>query len=295
MGIIKTNKLTKTYNGNRGINDIDLDVKEGEIFGFIGPNGAGKSTTIRTLLNFIYPTSGSAEILGKDCVKESSEIKKYVGYVPSEVNFYSDMKAGDIIDYAASFYPGCDEERISKLCTTFGVERNKRMRELSLGNKKKIAIVQALISRPKLIILDEPTNGLDPLMQSRLFEVLTEENKNGTTIFFSSHNLSEIQKFCHRVAIIREGRIIAVSTIAELLETSSNLVHIKTKDNIKDELTKIGALEIKQKNDEINFTYSEDINILIKLLSRYDIKSLQITEPSLEEAFMKYYSKGGSK
>lgn len=292
MAVIETNKLTKSYKNNRGIIDVDLEVDEGEIFGFIGPNGAGKSTTIRTLLNFIFPTSGSAKILGKDCVKDSEEIKKYVGYVPSEVNYYGEMKSIDIIKYAASFYNKFDAERVNNLCDMFQVELNKRMRELSLGNKKKIAIVQALISQPKLLILDEPANGLDPLIQNRLFEVLQEENKKGMTIFFSSHNLSEVQKFCSKVAIIKEGKIIAVKSIDALLQTSVKYVSIKSKDNITSELQNIGAKNIEHNSSQyLNFVYDKDINILIKLISKFSIQDIQIKEPTLEDAFMSFYKK----
>lgn len=165
MYIIETKNLCKSYGKNRGIIDINLKVKEGEIFGFVGPNGAGKSTTIRTILNFIFPTSGSGKILGKDIVKESSEIKKYIGYVPSEVKFYDEVKVKDIIKYSASFYEGVNKEEVDNLYKILDVDINKKMSELSLGNKKKVAIVQALIHNPKLLILDEPTNGLDPLIQ----------------------------------------------------------------------------------------------------------------------------------
>ena len=208
MYAIETKNLTKSYGNSRGIVDVNLSVKEGEIFGFVGPNGAGKSTTIRTLLNFIFPSSGEGKIFGKDIVKESSEIKKILGYVPSEVKFYDEVKVKDIINYSAIFYSDCSREEIEYLCEKLEVEVEKKMGELSLGNKKKVAIVQALIHRPKILILDEPTNGLDPLMQKKLFQILLEENKKGTTVFLSSHNLVEVENFCHRVAVIKEGKII---------------------------------------------------------------------------------------
>lgn len=292
MPVIEINKLTKIYKGNRGIIDVDLSIEEGEIFGFIGPNGAGKSTTIRTLLNFIYPTSGSAKILGKDCVTKSAEIKKYIGYVPSEINYYPNMTVQDIIKYASSFYSEYDSDRVDILCDLFEVEKSKKMRELSLGNKKKIAIIQAIISQPKILVLDEPASGLDPLMQSRLFELLEKENKKGMTVFFSSHNLTEVQKFCHRVAIIREGKIIEVNTIDKLLKSSYHMIKIKTKENISSVLSSIGAIDLTLKDNYIKFGYNRDFNILISILSKYDISDLQVTEPSLEDTFMQFYEKG---
>ena len=184
MYIIETNNLTKSYGKSRGIIDVNLKVKEGEIFGFVGPNGAGKSTTIRTLLNFIFPTSGSAKMLGKDIVKESNAIKKYIGYVLSEVRFYDEIKVKDIIKYSSSFYSGVIQEEVDNLYRLLDVDINKKMSELSLGNKKKVAIVQALIHKPKLLILDEPTNGLDPLIQKKLFELLEEERKKELQFFY---------------------------------------------------------------------------------------------------------------
>ena len=177
MNAIEIKNLTKVYGKNRGIQDINISVKEGEIYGFIGPNGAGKSTTIKTLLNFIYSTSGEALIFGMDSVKESEKIKEYVGYVPSEVRYYDDVKVKDIIKYAQSSYPKSKKEYVDRICNELELDMNKKMGELSLGNKKKVAIAQSLINNPKLLILDEPTNGLDPLMQKKLFNILIEEKE----------------------------------------------------------------------------------------------------------------------
>lgn len=289
MFAIETNTLNKTYGENRGIQDINLSVNEGEFYGFIGPNGAGKSTTIRVLLNFIYPTSGSAKIFGKDCVKESKLIKEELGFVPSEINYYKNMKVSEILNYAQSFKKEKDSERLEKLCETFEVDKNKLVGELSLGNKKKIAIIQALLNRPKLLILDEPTSGLDPLMQKRLFDLLVEENKNGTTIFFSSHNLMEVQKFCHRAAVIREGKIIEVKKIDELLGNNVVKVTIVSEGSLNNLLKNKHISKVKKEEDKISFLFDGDINILIREFQDIKVKELKIEEPALEDTFMSYY------
>lgn len=289
MLAIETCNLTKNYGKSRGVIDINLKVNEGEFYGFIGPNGAGKSTTIRLLFNFIYPTSGSAKIFGKDSVKESKDIKEEVGFVPSEVNYYKNMKVSDILNYAQSFKSEKDMDRLEELCKIFEVEKNKLVGELSLGNRKKVAIIQALLNRPRLLILDEPTNGLDPLMQKKLFEILVEENKKGTTIFFSSHNLTEVQRFCHRVAIIREGKLVEVKKVDELLGVNVSKVTITSKDDLKALLKNKHIAQITQEADTVSFLYNGDINILIKELCSIKIKELKIEEPALEDTFMSYY------
>ena len=289
MNVIETNKLSKTYGKSRGIDNISLEVKGGEIYGFVGPNGAGKSTTIRLLLNFIYPVSGSGKIFNKDIVKESKEIKKLIGYVPSEVRFYDDMKVKEIIEYACSFYEKVNMDEIYTLCDVFEMDLHKKMRELSLGNKKKVAIVQALVNNPKLIILDEPTGGLDPLMQKKLFDTLKALRERGTTIFLSSHNLMEVENLCQRVAVIKEGKIIDIIDIEKERENSGHKIIIKG-EKIDELLIKnIGGKEVNNLQGNISFMYYDDINKLIKELSNYKINKLLISEKTLEDKFMKYY------
>lgn len=289
MNVIETNKLSKTYGKRRGVENISLEVKEGELYGFVGPNGAGKSTTIRLLLNFIYPVSGSGKIFNKDIVKESKEIKKLIGYVPSEVRFYDDMKVKEIIEYACSFYEKVNMDEIYTLCDVFEMDLHKKMRELSLGNKKKVAIVQALVNNPKLIILDEPTGGLDPLMQKKLFDTLKALRKRGTTIFLSSHNLMEVENLCQRVAVIKEGKIIDIIEIEKERENSGHKIIIKG-EKIDELLIKnIGGKEVNNLQGNISFMYYDDINKLIKELSNYKINKLLISEKTLEDKFMKYY------
>lgn len=295
MYIIETNNLTKSYGKSRGISDVNLKVKEGEIFGFVGPNGAGKSTTIRTLLNFIFPTSGGGKILGKDIVKESQEIKKYIGYVPSEVRFYDEARVSDLIKYSASFYSGCSKEEIDELCKELEVEVNKKMGELSLGNKKKVAIVQALIHNPKLLILDEPTNGLDPLIQRKLFEILEKQKKKGTTVFFSSHNLVEVENLCDRVAVIKDGKIVDIIQMDKLAKKLGLKIVLIAEEIDKKRVEELGGEVLSVEGKEITFNYSNKIDVLVKELSNYKIKKLLINEQTLEDTFMDYYKSGEGK
>lgn len=289
MFAIEIKNLTKNYGVNRGIKDINISVNEGEIYGFIGPNGAGKSTTIKTILNFVYPTRGEALIFGMDSVKDSEKIKQYIGYVPSEVRYYDDVKVKDIIKYAQSFYPKSNSEYIDGICNELELDMNKKMGELSLGNKKKVAIAQSLINSPKLLILDEPTNGLDPLMQKKLFNILKEEKKKGNTVFLSSHNLNEIQNLCDRVCVIKDGNVVDIIEIEKSKDKLNLKVTLSSSDvneeiilNISDKiLYKDGAL--------YTFIYSKDVNSLLKELVNYKIDELLIEKENLEDAFLNYY------
>jgi ABC-2 type transport system ATP-binding protein len=286
--MINTSNLTKYYNKNaRGILDVSLDIKKGEIFGFIGPNGAGKSTTVRTLLNFIYPTSGSATVAGFDIIEDTMEIKKIIGYIPSEINLYGDMTVQSFLDYAAKFHDVDYKERQQELVEKLSLDVTRKIGNLSFGNKKKVAIVQALQSHPEILILDEPTSGLDPLMQNTFFSIIKEEQKRGATIFFSSHILSEVQRICDRVAIIKEGKIIKIEKIDDIMKTRAKKIRIKTKDEI--EMTS-EILKYKRENGHISFVYTGNINDLFKVLSTVHVEDLTIEEPSLEEIFMHYYT-----
>ena len=206
--MIQIHQLTKTYGRNRGVTDLSLRVPENSCFGFIGPNGAGKSTTIRTLLGLISPTAGSARVLGLDCVRERTRILAQVGYMPSEAMFYPNMRVDEIIRFSAQLRRQDCRRTAAELCQALELDGKKRVRELSLGNRKKVSIVCAMQHRPRLYILDEPTSGLDPLAQRTFWSLLEERQKDGATIFLSSHVLSEIQRRCDRAAIIREGRLL---------------------------------------------------------------------------------------
>lgn len=293
MNVIEIKNLTKTYGKARGISNISFNVEEGEIFGFIGPNGAGKSTTIRTLLSLIYPTSGSAAIFGKDSVKYAPEIKKEIGYLPSEVFYYDNMKVKDLLKYSASFYKKDCTKRIHELAEIMNLDVNKKIDDLSFGNKKKVGIVQGLLHEPKLIILDEPTSGLDPLMQQKFFDLLLEENKKGTTILFSSHILSEVQKLCNRVAIIKEGQLVKVEKISTLRETNHKRFKLETAQKIDSQyFTSLGVNNVEVKDNTITFLFSGNINTMMKKLADIELTNLWIEEPDLEEIFLHYYEKG---
>lgn len=292
MFAIETANLCKSYGKFRGIEDINLQIVKGEIFGFIGPNGAGKSTTIRTLLNFIFPTSGSGKIMGFDCVKESKKIRQIIGYLPGEVNYYDDMKIKELFTYSANFYKKDCSKKIQELVDVFQVDVSKKISELSLGNKKKVGIIQALLHEPEVLILDEPTSGLDPLMQKSFFEVLKRENERGTTIFFSSHILSEVQEVCSKVAIIKEGKILKIEEISKLRSAQFKNITLKFQDNKGQEFQLDGAKNITEIEGTINFLYNGDLDNIINILHGKKIQNLLIEEPSLEQIFMHYYEKG---
>jgi len=296
MNAIETTKLTKYYGKSRGIVDVDMTVSEGEIFGFIGPNGAGKSTTIRTLLGLIYPTSGSATIFGKDVIKRGPEIRQEVGYLPSEVFYYDDMRAIDLLRYSASFYNRSTksiEKRIRYLADLLDLDLKKKIDDLSYGNKKKVGIIQGLAHEPKLIILDEPTGGLDPLIQQQFFNLLKEENGKGATVLFSSHILGEVQKLCDRVAIIKEGTIIEVEQIKTLLENSTKRFKLETVTVPDAAAFNIGGVsDLAVAGHAVSFLYRGHINDVTQMLAKLDLADLLVEEPDLEEIFMHYYQKG---
>jgi len=290
--VIEISDLSKSYGKSRGIEHVNLEINEGEVFGFIGPNGAGKSTTIRLLLNLIFPSGGSARIMGMDVVRETKKIKQYVGYIPSDASAYSSMNVDEFLNYCFRFYDLQNGSgRIAELSEYFELDLNRKISELSMGNRKKVSIVQSLLHNPRLLILDEPTTGLDPLMQSKFFDLLRSENQKGMTIFFSSHILSEVQLLCKRVAIIKEGKIVKLEDIETLRSKQLKKVHIELNDNISGNGMNFTGIEeiISTTRNAISFIYSGDINNLIDILSGRKINNLTIEEPSLEEIFMHYY------
>lgn len=289
MSVIETKNLTKYYGKSLGIKDVNINVEEGEIYGFIGPNGAGKSTTIRLLLSLIYPTSGSAKLFGRDAIECGPEVRRDIGYLPSEIFYYDKMKVIDLLNYSASFYEKDCTNRIKELSATMELDLNRRIEDLSYGNKKKVGIVQGLLHEPKLIILDEPTGGLDPLMQQKFFNIIRAENDKGATVFFSSHILGEVQTLCNRVAIIRKGSIIEVEDIRVLRENNYKKISIWGEALNKDLFDLNGVTKLIKEEDEIKFFYKGDINLITKAISSIKVRDISIEEPSLEEVFMHYY------
>ena len=260
--------LTKYYGKSRGIDGLDLAVEKGAFFGFIGPNGAGKSTTIRTLLGLISPDSGTGRVLGLDIVKDKRSILERVGYLPSDNAFYAGMRVRDMLKLSAGL----------------------RIEDLSFGNRKKVGIVCALQHDPELLILDEPTGGLDPLIQHAFFEILQERNREGVTVFLSSHVLSEIQRHCSRAAIIREGKVIACDTVENLAR--SNARRVTLRGSLSREVFP-DAKDWKEDGDTVSFLYSGDINRLTQVLAGTDLQDLTVAEPDLEEIILHYYGKEG--
>lgn len=290
--MIEVNNLTKYYGKARGIIEVSFSVKKGEIFGFIGPNGAGKSTTIRTILKLIKKSSGTVKIMDMNIENEHEEILKNIGYVPSEVNYYENMKVIELLQYSATFYKKNCDEKIKEYASILDLDLNKKIDELSFGNKKKVGIIQALIHEPKILILDEATSGLDPLIQQKFFDILKRENENGMTIFFSSHVLSEVQKLCDRVAIIKEGKIIKIDTIENISSGNYKKVRLEVKDDVKLSNFKNKSITNLKMNGKIfTFLYSGDLDKLISMLSEINLSNITIEDPTLEEIFIHYYDK----
>ena len=288
MKAIQTENLTKYYGDVRGIDGVSLTVPEGAFFGFIGPNGAGKSTLIRTLLGLISPSSGSAKIFERDILEGKIDNLREIGYLPAEVEFYGGMKVKDVLRFAAKMRGlNCDEEA-RELCKRLDLDVERKVDELSLGNKKKVGIVCALQHKPRLYVLDEPTSGLDPLMQQEFFRILKERNDEGATVFLSSHVLSEIKKYCKSAGIIREGKLVLLDTVENLGHTGVKKVSVR---GVSDIPALSGVEDVKKEDDQITFLYSGDVKELLLALSSVEISDINISDPELDEIFMNYYVK----
>lgn len=282
--------LSKYYGKTRGIDNLDLTVGKGAFFGFIGPNGAGKSTTIRTLLGLISPDSGAGRVLGLDIIKDKRAILERVGYLPSDNAFYAGMRVRDMLKLSAGLRKKDCVARAAELCARLQLDTEKKIEDLSFGNRKKVGIVCALQHDPELLILDEPTGGLDPLIQHEFFEILQEKNREGVTVFLSSHVLSEIQRHCSQAAIIREGQVIACDTVDRLARSNARRVTLRGSLS-REALPE--AKDWKEDGDAVSFLYSGDINRLTGILAAADLKDLSVAEPDLEEIILHYYEKGG--
>jgi ABC-2 type transport system ATP-binding protein len=293
---IQTEKLTKMYGSNRGVLELDLQVRHGEIFGFLGPNGAGKTTTIRMLLNLIAPTGGKALINGLDCQKDTVEIKKQIGYLPGEFSLYPNLTGAKTLEYFANLRGGVDWKYVTQLAQRFDFDMSKKFKQYSRGNKQKLGIIQAFMHHPSLLILDEPTGGLDPLNQQEFYRLVDEVKKNGTTIFFSSHIMSEVEKTCDRVAIIREGRLVKVGPISELTGIRSHQLEIVFAGAAPlAELEKIpGISNVTAQTEDATTTVTcvsrvDAIDAVLKTIASFKVLHFVSQEPSLEETFLEYY------
>lgn len=291
MPVIELKKLTKFFGAVPAVLEASLTVEEGDFFGFVGPNGSGKSTTIRMMMNYVRPTSGTATILGMDSRSQSGKLKKMVGYVPSEVDYYMDMRAMEVIRYAAAMRGLRDKSRIDQLCDLFEVDTVRRISHMSLGNRKKIALVTALLHSPKLLILDEPTSGLDSLIKRRFKDLLVEENQKGATIFFCNHDIGEVQELCGRTAIIRKGSILEVANTDNLSSSDTRRVKLKTTDNLSALFTLFQINDPVVTGDLVTFSYRGVMDPFIKALANYEIQDLQVSLPSLEDAIIRFYEK----
>lgn len=286
--ILEIKNLTKYYGKTLGVKNLSLKLYEGEVFGFIGPNGAGKSTTIRSIMNLINKTDGVVLINGEEFNKNNISSKKLIGYLPSEIHLYEDLTVKEMLDYHEKFYEEDIHKRRCELVKRLKLDETKKIEDLSLGNTKKLGIILAFMHNPKLLILDEPTSGLDPIMQQTFYELLKEEKEKGTTIFYSTHILSEISKICDRVGIIKEGHLLKIETIEELHKKNLNIVTIESKKI--DKIIKDLKQDIISKNsDTIKFKNKLSINLLIEKLSKYKIDKLLIEEATIEDIFLHYY------
>ena len=286
--ILEVKNLTKYYKNILGIKDINFELNRGEIFGFIGPNGAGKSTTIRSILNLINKTSGEVLFKEKNLTKDNLELKTLIGYLPSEVHLYEDLTVKELIDFHLKFFDKDFSKRRKELVKRLKLDENKKIEDLSLGNLKKVGIVLAFVHEPELLILDEPTSGLDPLIQQEFHNLLLEEKEKGTTIFYSTHILSEISKICDRVGIIKSGNLIKIEQTKDLIDKSLSYVTITSKDCEK--IIKDLKLNIKDyKDNTISFKNTIESNELLNTLVKYDIEKIYIEPASIEDVFMHYY------
>lgn len=292
MNIIETRQLTKYYGRSRGIEDVNLQIAEGEIFGFIGPNGAGKTTTIRLLLDLIRPTRGTATVFDLDINKNSIDIRRQIGYLPGEIFLADNMTGEDCINYFASFKDHFNKQYLKKLITRFEFDQKKKILAYSKGNKQKLAIILALMHQPKLLILDEPTSGLDPLNQQEFYSTIQEARDHGSTIFFSTHILEEAGNLCDRVGIIREGKLLKIENIEDFRQKNIREIHFETTANIPLNDLKIeGVIEVKKMINGYHLITSGNNAKIIKLLAKYDFSDIKVLEPSLEESFFHYYQK----
>jgi ABC-2 type transport system ATP-binding protein len=288
---ISTANLSKDYGSGRGLFDLDLEVRAGETFGYLGPNGAGKTTTIKLLMAMIHPSAGSASVLGMDAQRDAVAIKRRIGYQPGELPQFGGLRGGEIVSYLGGLRGGVDAGRVKELASRFDLDLGQRFREYSRGNKQKLAILLAFMHRPDLLVLDEPTGGLDPLNQQEFYRLVRETHAAGATIFLSSHILSEVEHICDRVGIIRSGRLVRVASLADLHEIRFHHVEIVFAEEppAPELLRAAGLADPRVEGNRVTGDVRGSFEPLMKLLGTQRVLSFTSHEPSLEEVFLAYY------
>jgi ABC-2 type transport system ATP-binding protein len=295
--MIEVQGLTKNYGSKRGITDVSFNVEEGDVFGFLGPNGAGKTTTIRLLMALLHPDAGSARIAGLDCWDKSVEIKRLIGYMPGEPALDPNLTGGQILEYFAHLRGGVDQAYLKQLVERFELDTSRKFRQYSTGNKRKVVLIQAFMHRPRLLILDEPTSGLDPLNQQEFDRMVLEARNEGRTVFLSSHVLSEVEKTCTTVGIIRDGSLVRIGDVAEVKAIKRYEVTITFASAVPAETFKnvAGVIEAEALNhgNGVRLTMQGSADAVVKAAAHYPVVSLTSYEPSLEDIFLRYYEGDG--
>ena len=296
MNVIEVKNLKKHFRGSPGspqvkaVDGVNIEIKKGETFGFLGPNGAGKTTTIRCIMNFLHPSSGTISILGKDSKKDSVFLKSKIGYLPGNVRLNNNWSGEDHVRFVESIRGKSGNAR--DLATKFDLDLTKKFKNLSSGNKQKLGLVLALMSKPEIIIMDEPTVGLDPLLQALIYEVLADLRKNGATILISSHNLNEVERLCDRVGIIRNGKMVAVEPVTQLEGKRLHKIEVRFSDKYDVKEFKLPGIEkVEVIPDGLIITAGGDLNAVISVIAKHKVTDLEITHASLEEIFLKFYEK----
>jgi len=288
---IATRGLSKDYGSGRGLFALDLEIERGEVFGFLGPNGAGKSTTMRLLLDLIKPTSGSASILGLDTRKESLEIRRRVGFLPGDLALYPKLTGAKVLDHLAELRGGIDRRVRDSLAERFDAELGRPIRELSTGNRQKLGLIQAFMHDPELLILDEPIAGLDPLVQQSFHALLAEVSSRGRTVFLSSHTLSEVERVTHRVAILREGRLVVVDSLENLRKVAIQRLEIEFTSPVPAEQFRVlpGVRDAKADGRHLTVAFEGSADVIVKTAAAHHVQAIRTHEDDLEEIFLRYY------
>jgi ABC-2 type transport system ATP-binding protein len=294
--VIRAEELTKSYGKQRGVVELDFSVKTGEVFGYLGPNGAGKTTTIRTLLDFIRPTSGQAKVFGLDSRREPEKIHRRVGYLPGEFSLYGNLTGEEYLQYLAALRGDVDEAYVQQLAERFELDLSMRIASLSHGNRQKVGLLQAFMHQPELLVLDEPTQGLDPFMQQEFYRLISECREGGRTVFLSSHVMPEIERVCDRVGIIREGRLAAVEDIGELRAKEMRTVELHFAHPVPREAfaSLPGVRDVQAEGDQMRCTVVGHMDAVVKAAAAFEVVDLMSHEPNLEEIFLAFYGKGDS-